>query len=40
MTVEDSQAPVPRVQLVIGIIRRGNEMLLVRESPGAGGEIL
>ncbi|MGP8296417.1 NUDIX hydrolase [Streptomyces inhibens] len=40
MTVEDSKAPVPRVQLVIGIIRRGNEILLVRESLGAGGEIL
>ncbi|UKY54767.1 NUDIX hydrolase [Streptomyces inhibens] len=40
MTVENSKAPVPRVQLVIGIIRRGNEILLVRESLGAGGEIL
>jgi 8-oxo-dGTP diphosphatase len=40
MTVEDSKAPKPRVQLVIGIIRRGNEILLVRESLGVDGEIL
>ncbi|MFD5875296.1 NUDIX hydrolase [Streptomyces sp. NPDC060322] len=40
MTAEDGKAPKPRVQLVIGIIRRGNEILLVRESLGAAGEIL
>lgn len=32
--------PVPRVQLVIGIVRRDDEVLLVRESLGAGGELL
>ncbi|WP_405632892.1 NUDIX domain-containing protein [Streptomyces sp. NBC_01174] len=40
MTAEEPKAPKPRVQLVIGIIRRGNEILLVRESIGAAGEIL
>ncbi|WP_223244916.1 NUDIX hydrolase [Streptomyces sp. CBMA156] len=40
MTVEEPKTPVPRVQLVIGIIRRGNEVLLVQESLGADGEIL
>lgn len=40
MTAEEPKAPKPRVQLVIGIIRRGNEILLVRESLGAAGEIL
>ncbi|MEW2129121.1 NUDIX hydrolase [Streptomyces sp. NPDC005435] len=37
MTAE-STAPTPRVQLVIGIVRRGEEVLLVRESLGAHGE--
>ena len=40
MTVEESKAPVPRVQLVIGIIRNGDGVLLVRESLGADGEML
>ncbi|WP_326657188.1 NUDIX hydrolase [Streptomyces sp. NBC_00385] len=40
MTAEDSKAQKPRVQLVIGIIRQGDEILLVRESLGAAGEIL
>ncbi|MGW4750578.1 NUDIX hydrolase [Streptomyces sp. NPDC004290] len=40
MTATDSQTPTPRVQLVIGVIRRGNEILLVRESLGADGEML
>ncbi|MFF8711548.1 NUDIX hydrolase [Streptomyces sp. NPDC015184] len=40
MAAEDSKTPRPRVQLVIGIIRRGDEILLVRESLGADGEIL
>ncbi|MGW3043813.1 NUDIX hydrolase [Kitasatospora sp. NPDC001159] len=40
MTVDVSKTPVPRVQLVIGIVRRGNEILLVRENLGADGEIL
>ncbi|OAH13435.1 NUDIX hydrolase [Streptomyces jeddahensis] len=40
MTVEELKTAVPRVQLVIGIIRRGNEILLVQESLGANGEIL
>ncbi|MFD8806673.1 NUDIX hydrolase [Streptomyces sp. NPDC059597] len=35
-----SKAPVPRVQLVIGIVRRGEEVLLVREALGAHGEPL
>jgi 8-oxo-dGTP diphosphatase len=35
-----AKAPVPRVQLVIGIIRRGDELLLVRESLGANDEML
>ncbi len=39
MTVEDTKVPIPRVQLVIGIIRRRNEILLVRESLGAGGAL-
>ncbi|GAA1288409.1 MULTISPECIES: NUDIX domain-containing protein [unclassified Streptomyces] len=40
MRVEASKAPKPRVQRVIGIVRRGSEILLVRESLGADGEIL
>ncbi|MFI0219076.1 NUDIX hydrolase [Streptomyces lydicus] len=40
MTTENSKAPKPRVQLVIGIIRRGNEILLVQESLGIDGELL
>ncbi|MCX4674042.1 NUDIX hydrolase [Streptomyces sp. NBC_01433] len=40
MTAENSKAPEPRVQLVIGIIRRGDEILLVQESLGVNGEIL
>ncbi|MFF8955648.1 NUDIX domain-containing protein [Streptomyces sp. NPDC014894] len=40
MTVDPSKTPVPRAQLVIGIVRRGDEILLVRESLGAGGEPL
>ncbi|MFD0337177.1 NUDIX hydrolase [Streptomyces sp. NPDC127117] len=40
MTAEHSKAPEPRVQLVIGLIRRGNEILLVRESPGTDGGML
>ncbi|MBY6307644.1 NUDIX hydrolase [Streptomyces clavuligerus] len=40
MTAESSKAPAPRVQLVIGIIRQGDEVLLVRESLGVNGEIL
>ncbi|MEU9400348.1 NUDIX hydrolase [Streptomyces sp. NPDC048242] len=39
MTAE-SKAPAPRVQLAIGIVRRGEEVLLVRESLGAHGEAL
>ncbi|MFJ6076645.1 NUDIX hydrolase [Streptomyces sp. NPDC093065] len=40
MAVENVKAPRPRVQLVIGIIRRDDEILLVRESLGADGEML
>lgn len=40
MTAEGLKAPAPRVQLVIGIIRQGNQILLVRESLGIDGEIL
>ncbi|MFG3527385.1 NUDIX hydrolase [Streptomyces sp. NPDC047917] len=40
MTAEDSKAPRPRVQLVIGIVRRGNEILLVRERLGTDGALL
>ncbi|MFF2898717.1 NUDIX hydrolase [Streptomyces sp. NPDC057966] len=40
MAAEDSKAPRPRVQLVIGIVRRGDEVLLVREGLGADGEML
>ena len=40
MTAENSKIPEPRVQLVIGIIRRVNEILLVQESLGVNGEIL
>ncbi|MEJ8653322.1 NUDIX hydrolase [Streptomyces sp. MS1.AVA.3] len=40
MTVENAKAPKPRVQLVIGIVRHGNEILLVREDLGANGEML
>ncbi|WP_241387551.1 NUDIX hydrolase [Rhodococcus sp. CH91] len=40
MAAEIGKDPVPRVQLVIGIIRRGNEILLVRERLGIGGAIL
>ncbi|MFF3734599.1 NUDIX hydrolase [Streptomyces sp. NPDC002476] len=39
MTAEDVTAPKPRVQLVIGIIRRDDEILLVRESLGTDGEM-
>lgn len=34
------KAPKPRVQLVIGIIRRDDEILLVREGLGTDGETL
>ncbi|MEV1046687.1 NUDIX hydrolase [Streptomyces sp. NPDC049916] len=37
MTAEDAKTPEPRVQLVIGIIRQGNEILLVREGLGTDG---
>ncbi|OPC84124.1 NUDIX hydrolase [Embleya scabrispora] len=40
MTTGDVKAPKPRVQLVIGIIRRDDEILLVREGLGTGGEML
>ncbi|MEV8320406.1 NUDIX hydrolase [Streptomyces sp. NPDC059900] len=40
MEAGESKAPEPRVQLVIGMVRRGNEILLVRESLGAHGEAL
>ncbi|MFD9427934.1 MULTISPECIES: hypothetical protein [unclassified Streptomyces] len=40
MAAENSTAPKPRVQLVIGIVRQGNEILLVQESLGINGEIL
>ncbi|MFF2727356.1 NUDIX hydrolase [Streptomyces sp. NPDC058008] len=40
MAAENTNAPEPRVQLVIGVVRRGDEILLVQESLGAGGEIL
>ncbi|MDT5015904.1 MAG: 8-oxo-dGTP diphosphatase [Mycobacterium sp.] len=41
MKPQSPQKPIsPRVQLVIGIIRRGDEVLLVRESLGADGEML
>ncbi|MEU5539462.1 NUDIX domain-containing protein [Streptomyces sp. NPDC020362] len=40
MTGEAAKTPVPRVQLVMGIVRRGHEVLLVRESLGADGELL
>ncbi|MFE5077698.1 NUDIX hydrolase [Streptomyces halstedii] len=40
MTAENVKAPKPRVQLVIGIIRRDDEILLVRESLGTNGEML
>ncbi|MFJ2574978.1 MULTISPECIES: NUDIX hydrolase [Streptomyces] len=40
MAVENIKAPRPRVQLVIGIIRRDDEILLVRESLGTDGEML
>ncbi|MER5278921.1 NUDIX hydrolase [Streptomyces sp. NPDC002809] len=40
MTAENSKDPEPRVQLVIGIIRQDNEILLVQESLGIDGEIL
>ncbi|MEE2043059.1 NUDIX hydrolase [Nocardiopsis tropica] len=39
MTAEEAKAPRPRVQLVIGIVRQGHEVLLVRESLGSGGEM-
>ncbi|GAA2333340.1 NUDIX hydrolase [Streptomyces kunmingensis] len=39
MTAQDLKTPEPRVQLVIGIVRRGDEILLVRESLGADGEM-
>ncbi|MEU0860485.1 NUDIX hydrolase [Streptomyces griseofuscus] len=40
MAVENVKASRPRVQLVIGIIRRDDEILLVRESLGTNGELL
>ncbi|MFD7819233.1 NUDIX hydrolase [Streptomyces sp. NPDC059785] len=40
MTAEEVRAPKPRVQLVIGIVRRDDEILLVRESLGTDGEML
>ncbi|MFJ8768799.1 NUDIX hydrolase [Streptomyces clavifer] len=40
MTAEDVKDPKPRVQLVIGIIRRDDEILLVREGLGTDGEML
>ncbi|MFF7409500.1 NUDIX hydrolase [Streptomyces lydicus] len=40
MTIEESKTLVPRVQLVMGILRRGDEVLLVREGLGADGELL
>ncbi|MFH8683060.1 hypothetical protein [Streptomyces lydicus] len=40
MTVEKARAPVPRVQLVMGILRRGDEVLLVREGLGADGALI
>ncbi|MFD3762424.1 NUDIX hydrolase [Streptomyces sp. NPDC058622] len=40
MTAEDVKDPKPRVQLVIGIIRRDDEILLVREGLGTDGEVL
>ncbi|MFE4695030.1 NUDIX hydrolase [Streptomyces sp. NPDC056749] len=40
MTTDNSKVPVPRVQLVIGIVRRSNEILLVRERLGIDGEML
>ncbi|MER7759821.1 NUDIX hydrolase [Streptomyces sp. NPDC097619] len=35
-----ARAPRPRAQLVIGVVRRGEEVLLVREGLGRGGEAL
>ncbi|MFE6717977.1 NUDIX domain-containing protein [Streptomyces albidoflavus] len=40
MTGEQARTPHPRAQLVIGIVRRGDEILLVRERLGADGELL
>ncbi|MBU6534013.1 NUDIX hydrolase [Streptomyces mayonensis] len=40
MAVANAKAPGPRVQLGIGIIRRDDEILLVRESLGTDGEML
>ncbi|MFF2045280.1 NUDIX hydrolase [Kitasatospora sp. NPDC058170] len=40
MTVDTSKIPAPRVQLVIGIVRRSDEILLVREGLGADGRLL
>ncbi|MFE5243382.1 MULTISPECIES: NUDIX hydrolase [unclassified Streptomyces] len=40
MAAENPKTPAPRVQLVIGIVRRGDDVLLVRESLGADGENL
>ncbi len=40
MATQEPKTPTPRVQLVIGIVRRGDEVLLVRERLGAGGEML
>lgn len=40
MTAKKATASKPRVQLVIGILRRGDEILLVHESLGADGEML
>ncbi|MFD4988437.1 NUDIX domain-containing protein [Streptomyces sp. NPDC058374] len=40
MTEEEARMPKPRAQLVMAVVRRGDEVLLVRERLGAGGESL
>jgi 8-oxo-dGTP diphosphatase len=40
VTADDPTAAKPRAQLVIGILRRGNEVLLVQERLGAAGKLL
>ncbi|MGW4376202.1 NUDIX hydrolase [Streptomyces albidoflavus] len=40
MTEERARTPHPRAQLVIGIVRRGDEILLARERLGADGELV
>lgn len=40
MTEEQARTPRPRAQLVIGVVRRGDEILLVRERLGGNGEPL